>query len=446
MKEFTLEIRDVRSGIIHLNPADLSAIGAGEKMACRVIDPMTMRETVVLAKADDTVPEGTFASNRELTFQLGIEDGFNCFIDKFDKRPTTLQSVVLRIDSLADKEVDFAKYMTEDRELVLKALEGKVMRKNMPLPITDLGISVEISASSPELGLDEFAIFEGVNEIKITQKYGNYFNGILLIDASDSMLSEKPENMMNTIKNEEFLRQLREIGGNVGQFIDERIKDRAKIRRFDAAILAILGFFRVKVAKGRGEKIAIILYSTKAETVPVKGDNGDMLWISGGTEGEEMQRRLITSIMERVKNMGSAQTNLEAAMREAHRVAELMLATEIQDKNRPIDINGKPIPNPLVVMLLTDGKRTVGGAPVPIVKELFSSRERAILHTIGLGDDVEESELREIARLCRGRYRRTSDAQELFMFYDKEASDFSSIKSRSAIEDLLYSTKVDGGK
>jgi hypothetical protein len=443
MKELILEIKDVQPSTIFIHPEDFSAISEGStNNVCRIIDPITMRESIAIAHIDANISKGSVASSRDLTFQLGIDDGFNCYVDIIKKDPVKLERIVLIIDSIGDSSIDLARFLSDDRDEIINNLTGKLIRKSTPFPLPDLGIVVEVSDSSPELEADDFSIFKDINDIRITQKFGSYFNGILLIDASDSMLSEKPDKTMTTIKNEEFLKQLCEIGDEVEKFINERISGRKTIRRFDAALLAILGFFRVKVAKGSGEKISIILYSEKAEAVKIKNDSGEMSsWISGGTDSEKNQRLLMSAIMSDVGRMESGQTNLDAALREAKRIADLMSEEESKDLSRAKDAEGNPIQNPLVIMLLTDGKRTVGGAPVPIARDLFKNRKKTILHTIALGDDVEEEELKEIANICRGKYHITNDAQELFMFYDKEASDFSTIKSRSVLDELLHGTK-----
>lgn len=445
---FVLKIGEIPQGKVAINPTDCEGIGLDDKNLCQITFPTTMQEVVAEVIKESSVEIGHFVVNKDLAFQLEIEEGFECTLNKFNKPIKNIDGVTLRIDTLGSKPMDIGRYITDEKDKVIEFMKGKLIRKGSTLISQDMGVTVEVYDTVPKLSPDEIAIFEDVENVKISQKYTSTFNGILLIDASSSMVSEEEDDMMDPMTNEEFLQNISRVDESIKRYIDTYIREKNKIRRFDSAILAALAFLNTKVAKGRGEKISIVLYSDDATPINLVIDGEKRPWISAAG-GELMGRSnvseiLTTELINRALSLDSAQTDIEKALVCAKEIADAMEEHEKNDGKTPKDIHGKPISNPTMIILLTDGRRTVGRAPVTVVKELFANRPKTILHTIGLGGGVAEDELFEIARLCHGKYFNTTNAQALLKFYDKEATDFASIKGKSefdAIFDRLKSLK-----
>lgn len=445
---FTLDIGNIPQGKVAVNKSDGEEMGLEEKNLCLITFPTTMKEVVAEVSLDPYVEQGHFIVNKDLAFQLEIEEGFECSLGKFDKPAKELAGVTLRLDSIGSRPIDISRYITDEKSKIIDFMKGKLVRKGSTMVMHDLGIAVEVYDTDPKLEPDDIAKFEDIEHIKISQKYTSTFNGILLIDASSSMVSTEENDMMDPMTNEEFLQNISRVDESIKKYIDTYIREKKKIRRFDSAVLAALAFLNTKVAKGRGEKISIILYSDEARPINLVIDGEKKPWISAAG-GETLGRAnvseiLTTELINKAFSLDSAQTNIEQALMKARKIADAMEESELDDESTPKDIHDKPITNPTMIILLTDGRRTVGRAPVTVVKELFSERPKTILHTIGLGDGVEEEELIEMARLCHGKYFNTTNAQALLKFYDKEATDFSSGKGKGefdAIFDRLKSLK-----
>ncbi len=423
---------NVEEGYIKVNDETLEKLGLDEEDLCKVTFQITMKTALVNIITGDDVGIGDFISNEELSFHFGIEEGFECEIDRYDESLKELDSVLLKVDSLGDKDIDVNTYITGDKGKLIDRLLGRYVNKNSKIPLYDLGVYVEVESIDPHLSSDQYGVFDESIDVQLSKKYKNFFNGILLVDCSKSMSSTDKENMMKPLENDAFLENL-SSNKEVKEYIGKKVREKDWITKLDAAILAILAFLSAKVSRGRGEDISIILWSEEAIPLNFVIGGKKKSWISTGEIGEKdtMAEIIASQLLNDAERIKSRQTNMEKAIKKAKDVWKGIVEEEEEEHGESY---------PTMIIFLTDGKRTVGRSPIGVVKDEIAPLDKTVLHTIGLGKDVEEEELIAMAKSCGGKYFNTRDVKELIEFYDEEASKFTSTKIQEKKE--IDMTKV----
>lgn len=413
-----MKIGEVERGYIQLNESTFKKFDVGEDVPFKIVFPTTMQTALTMLKTQDDIEKDEFVCNEELSFHFGIDEGFECRVEPYEEDLKRLDNISLNLESLGDKDVDVNSYITNKRDDIIERLKGRFVNQNTKIPFFDLGIYVEIESVDPPLSSEEFGVFEDHVDVQLSKKYKNYFNGILLVDSSKSMSSTEKENMMKPLKNDAFLENL-SSNDDIKKYIKERIQEKERITKLDAAILAILAFLSAKVSRGRGEEISVILWSEEAIPLNLVISGQKKSWISTGDIGEKdtMAEIIASELLNEVEKIQSKQTNMEKAIKKAREIRDGI----VQEKEKKDEE-----PYPTMIIFLTDGKRTVGRSPIGVVKKEISPLDKTVLHTIGLGKDVEEQELIAMAKACGGKYFNTRDVKELIKFYDEEASKFTS--------------------
>lgn len=422
-----LQKDEVESGHIKVNEERIDNLGLDEEDLCKVTFPTTMSTALVRIEIDNDVDPEDFLCNEKLAFHFGIEEGFECEIEAYEKEIKELDSLSLKMDTLGDKDVDVNSYITGEKDKVTERLNGHHVNKNSKIPLSDLGIYIEVESTEPSLASDEFAEFKEDIHVQMSKKYKNYFNGILLVDSSKSMASERKEDMMKPLENDAFLEDL-SSNERVKDYISRKIKEEERITKLDAAILAILAFLSAKVSRGRGEGISVILWSEDAIPLNFVIEGEKKIWVSSGEiEDKDSLAELIASeLLAEAEKVKSGQTNMEKAIKEAGKIRDGIVEEQEEELGNAY---------PTMVIFLTDGKRTAGRSPVSVVKNEIAPLDKTVLHTIGLGDDVDEDGMISMAKATGGKYFNTRDVKDLIQFYDTEASEFTSTKIQEEQED-----------
>lgn len=413
-----LKIGDVERGHIEVTESTLEKLGVEERDFVKITFPTTMKTALVNVLANDEVSSGQFLCNKELSFHFGIEEGFGCELEEYEDETEDLKSVALKIDSLGEEDVDLNSYLTGEKDELIERLEGRCINQNTKIPFFNLGIYVEVESTDPSLSSERFGVFDRGVSLQLSKKYKDFFNGILLVDASKSMSSTEKEDMMRPLKNDAFLENL-SSNEDVRQYISDKIEEEERITKLDASILAILAFLSAKVSRGRGEEISIILWSEEAIPLTFVIGGEKKSWISADEieEKDTMAEIIATELLSEAEKIRSRQTNMEKAIRKAREIRDGIVEEEKQSYEEAY---------PTMIIFLTDGKRTVGRSPIGVVKEEIAPLDKTVLHAIGLGRDVEEKELLAMAKAGSGKYFNTRDVKELIKFYDEEASRFTS--------------------
>ncbi len=85
---------------------------------------------------------------------------------------------------------------------------------------------------------------------------------------------------------------------------------------------------------------------------------------------------------------------------------------------------------------LTDAQLLGNDLLIPSIEQ----SKNLTIHVIGLGDDIEESDLRKIAKAGRGTFRKNPDAADLSTVFNKVVQEFSTLQTRGASMTLLPGT------
>ncbi len=411
---------DIEEGYIKVDQETLDKLNLEQEGHIKVTFPTTMKTALLRVKVDNEVESGKFICAEGLSFHFGIEEGFECELDSYEEKPEDLNSISLKIDTLGDKEADVDSYITGEKDKITERLRGRYLNQNSKFPLPNLGVYVEVESIEPSLSSEKFGIFKEDVNVQLSKKYKSFFNGILLVDSSKSMSSTEKENMMKPLENDAFLENL-SSNEEVKEYIREKIHEKERITKLDAALLAILAFLSAKVSRGRGEEISIILWSEEAIPLNFVVEGEKKSWISGGEIGEKgtMVEIIASELLNEAKMIESKQTNMEKAIKKAREIRDGIVKEEKEEQGEAY---------PTMIIFLTDGKRTVGRSPIGVVKEEIAPLDKTVLHSIGLGKDVEEQELIAMAKTCGGKYFNTRDVKELIEFYDEEANQFTSTK------------------
>jgi hypothetical protein len=182
-----------------------------------------------------------------------------------------------------------------------------------------------------------------------------------------------------------------------------------------------------KVARGQGEKTAIITYSDQASPLSYRFKEGeayvDIPWYDiskGGIKQDEKREAAVVigdALLLRIDQAESKNTNMEAALL---RAKEVIL--QMKEKERAVEGGGKL--KPVMVVFLTDGEYNVGRSPVRVIQEAFGDVDGVVLHMVGIGESVDEALLKRCAQLGKGEYCKAENLLDLVAFYSRNAKRF----------------------
>lgn len=99
----------------------------------------------------------------------------------------------------------------------------------------------------------------------------------------------------------------------------------------------------------------------------------------------------------------------------------------------PVTDAGTGLPQrlPAAIVLLSDGRSTVGENPLTVADR--ARKLRIPVYTVALGNSPGESTLQEIARVTRGRFYQASDASRLSEIYRSLGTRFSTKKEKQEV-------------
>ncbi|MEW5760519.1 MAG: vWA domain-containing protein [Candidatus Thermoplasmatota archaeon] len=424
-KKLTLRYQDVAGNKIALNPKDAEELGLDVGDICKIIDETYLELGAAKTVVDQKLKQGFFATDEALADSLTIEEGFDYILEKymgiFD---LPLEKLTVEITDIGTAK-DVGRTVTTEHSEVEQFLRGRVVHKGLKLRWKEKGIIMEIKETTPDIKSGEYIIFGDVARIELYAA-GTPFNGILLIDMSASM---KERDMPVNERVLPMLTSLHNMAENAMPEVRDYIIELEKaktIRRLDSAAVSAMLYLAEKVARGQGEKTAIITYSDDAKplTYRIKGEEVPWYDIARGGIKEEREEAAIVigdALFMRMEQAESKNTNMESALLKAKEIADQMEGIEIKQQD------GKT--NPIMIILLTDGEYTMGKSPVSVVQRYFANRPKTIIHTIGIGEDADEAVLRRCAEVGKGEYCKAKDLERLLEFYSKHAKRFGTSKT-----------------
>ena len=427
-KMFTMVIQEVPPGKMFLNNEDAKSLGLDVGDLCHFIEEETDESCVARVIIDNDVSSECFAINENMADSIGAAEGFEYLLKKYTENlDKQLEKVVIGVsDAGTQLNLDIENILLEKKKNIESFLQKKIIQTGLKILYEDAGIILEIDNTVPKLDGGEYAILQEV-EIELYPVIKAPFNGILLVDMSKSM-EEEDIQVDDSIK--QALVQLHKMADNnlpnVELFLS-KIETRQVIKRIESAILAGILFFAEKVARGAGEKISLIIYSNSAHSIEFNIGNETTPWLDiskGGLEDEKevVAMILAAALLSKINKVKSGHTNMGKALLEAKKIIENIHEFEM----KAIDHI-----QPTMVILLTDGEFDVHPSPIHVMKKEFPSVEKIVVHTVGIGNDIDKAVLKRIAELGHGEFLHAQNLTELLEFYSSLARRFKVISKIS---------------
>ena len=422
----TLVLADVSAGKIILNPADCDEMDLEMGDILEIVDEDVDEAGAARVQVSDEVEKGTFRIAENLADSIGAVAGHEYLLRKYEKELTnTLDRVLVGVTSDGSiQDVDIEAVITDQLEDVEQFLMHRLIFNGLRIHWKEKGLILEISETEPRLSDGEYVVFQEL-KLEMYPVMKSAFNGILLIDMSKSMQA-KDMPVDSSVKN--AFQQLHDMAYGKIQEIEDYLKevesdDEAK--RIDSAVISAMLFFSEKIARGKGEKIAVVPYSDDALPLMFQAAEQSTKWLDVSTTGYadmkmDVAMVLGSSILSMLGSVEARHTNMGKALTIAHEIAEEMAAYEVHDE-------GLSRPNPVMIILLTDGEFDVGPSPVRFAKKHLRKRSRTVVHTVGIGSEIDESILRRISELGHGEFTRANDLGRLMEFYSSLAQKFKTV-------------------
>ncbi|MBD3189023.1 MAG: hypothetical protein GF308_00180 [Candidatus Heimdallarchaeota archaeon] len=354
------------------------------------------------------IPEDVILVDESLSASIGLGDNFEANVSPYPDQSKSVEHIYIKVLSSVEieKQQELVTKVQRQRKNVISFLDGRPIFLNFQFKIGD--IKYQIDETDPPLLGGDFSIvdiseIEGISLVFDPGKL--FFNALLIVDKSKSMAKEDV-----SVKNiETSIRTLKQSVDSqyVNEFLDKFKKE--KVRRIDAAILAVLMFLHEKVARGKGEKISILYFNDKA--IPFKLHTEEEKTYIDFTNFREINEVLFNKIVLALSEGVKFGTLLCRALREK---SEMLLEN--------MGVN-----SPTMVIILTDGRPNSSKCVKRVIKERWAEKENLVLYSIGIGErkNIGEKLLKSITKQCRGDYYYAGDMSTLLKWYSELAKEFS---------------------
>ena len=167
-------------------------------------------------------------------------------------------------------------------------------------------------------------------------------------------------------------------------------------------------FFTEKIARGLGEKVAVIRFADAAETLDFDG----LAFMTGEDASQNHLESTAIKIIEDIGNSYGSATNMGQALFLAQQIIDLVSEME----------GGPANARKVSCLLLTDGFPTDGANFNAAVKRL-AQYPNVSFSIIGLGSPNVE-EMQRAASMCNGVFHMADDAVDLLNWYIEKARKF----------------------
>jgi len=423
---FVLEFAPIDDSRVAISPVDAKELGLDVGDIVRIIDEMALELGGAKVEVNEGVLKGTFQSSETFAESLSIDEGFEYALRPYEgEMSVALEKVILDVTEMG-AAADMARSVTREHKQFEAFLRGKVINRGLKLRWPEKNVNIEIRDTVPKLKDGQYVIVGDIAQIEL-YAVGIPFNGVLLVDVSNSM------NTMDMVVDERVLPMLNSLhllAENAMPSFQEyitTIERSERIRRIDSAALSAMLYLSEKVARGQGEKTAIITYSDQASPLSYRFKEGeayvDIPWYDiskGGIKQDEKREAAVVigdALLLRIDQAESKNTNMEAALL---RAKEVIL--QMKEKERAVEGGGKL--KPVMVVFLTDGEYNVGRSPVRVIQEAFGDVDGVVLHMVGIGESVDEALLKRCAQLGKGEYCKAENLLDLVAFYSRNAKRF----------------------
>lgn len=392
-------------GAAFIHPETAKAEGIYDGNIILFEDPTTGNFGAAPVYTDKKVEKDKIKIDSTLVESSGLDEGFVVEVKNYTGKLQPLRRIVIGVEPLGGQSPeDVFKQAQERRNELKKLLNKRVVFKKMKLRWKDLEANISIESTDPDLKGKEFAIvnwpeIERAEIVPIGPAMP--FNAILLIDVSGSM-STKDMKVVNIAPAREGIVSLLE-SEQISNFLS-RFEEGEEVKRRHGAAFASLLYLAEKVGRGYGEKVSIITYHDEAKIV--KFDGNDYYDATTG-KIDQVAETILTEVAYRT----GGYTNMSDALRKAINVLKKAFKGSGQN----------------MIIFMTDGfpqGTDTEEAVMSIVERELSKLPNVVLYTVGIGGEVNDRLMENIAAMTGGMYFKATDLGKLLSWYSELARTF----------------------
>lgn len=414
-----LTIQEKSGDKVRINPADAEKISADIGGLVTIEDINTGKKAVGVISVAQDVEEGKIEMDRTLFESIGLEEDFQVDVNVLKEQLVKVKSVEFGIDILPG-----AKIKGEDALVTVKSKEKeflnfighRVFTINSQFKWDEQGLLITIKETNPKLQADNVARFGELENFTYswagaTQKS---FDGVLLIDISGSM---KSTDMQVQDVGWAVERMGGELTGAYCQEFLSKFKEGKFVKRYEGAALCALVYLIEKIGRGVGDNIAVVPFSDNAEVVMFEGQpyySSQLENISSSAE----------SVVQQIESTWHGLTNLADGLGKAIDLSKNFDKKKIK-----------------MFVILTDGKADEEEKVLELVNSRLRPRMDVIIHTLGLGTDVNDQFLSSVSGMTGGQYDKVFGLKDLTKIYSKYALDLKIRGSDEALQDWASKRK-----
>ncbi|MGQ9722521.1 MAG: VWA domain-containing protein [Candidatus Jordarchaeum sp.] len=392
-------------GAAYIHPETAKTEGIYEGNIILFEDPTTGNFGAAPVYTDKKVEKNKIKIDSTLVESSGLDEGFTVTVKNYTGKLQPLRRIIIGVEPLSGQSPeDVFKQAQERRNELKKLLNKRVIFKKMKLRWKDLESNISIENTDPDLKGQEFAIvnwpeIERAEIVPIGPAMP--FNAILLIDVSGSM-STKDMKVVNIAPAREGIVSLLE-SEQISSFLS-KFEEGDEVKRRHGAAFASLLYLAEKVGRGYGEKVAIATYHDEAKIVKFDGNE-----YYDATTGKIDQ--VADTILTEVAYKTGGYTNMSDALRKA--IGLLKKSFKSGGQN--------------MIIFLTDGfpqGTDTEEAVMSIVERELAQLSNVVLYTVGLGGEVNDRLMENIATVTGGVYFKATDLGKLLNWYSELARTF----------------------
>jgi uncharacterized protein YegL len=408
-----LNIKVMDGHTVRMHPGDIHSLQSKRGSFVRLSDSATGMTAVGVIEMSPEMQVGEVGLDSTIIETLGSEEGMSIEVAPYLGQPILVKNVIFGIRPMTGIEEEESLVRAREwgpsllrfvDEMVVAAGQrfrwsegGKV---NMVLSI----IETEPPIPAEKIGVLRKADIQEYRFKLITDEPP--FNGVLIIDLSKSM-NEKDMEVRNIRNAINYISS--EMRDPLTQEFLSHFRDGERVERWRGAVLSALMYLVAKIARGKGEKISVILFSDQAHYLVF---NNQMAFdaTSGGSVAPFAQA-LINGVNQYPRNATFMGRAMQVAL-------DVIKASQDPKKMK-------------MVVLLTDGLPNDRDELRELIKTSVAPRYDIVLFVAGIGQDLSDDLMREITTSCGGEYLNVEDLDALVKWYSELARKLT-VKGRKA--------------
>ncbi|MFX0092517.1 MAG: VWA domain-containing protein [Candidatus Hodarchaeota archaeon] len=414
-------------GRAHMNPTDMEKIGVDDfDLIIFYSEFEDWGSAQVVGKKTTSV--GYVQIDEAILESANISEGDSVRIKK-KEAVGEIREVQIGVEPMEGQETEESVFwVAENVGGLAELLKKRPVYRNLEVDWRDAEIGhlkLRIIQTTPELFTEDVGIIDsegGEVIFEIVPAVDMTFNAVLIIDSSGSMMKEDL-----TVKDidgaVEGLRKGLAESSMLNKFL-AHFEEGAWVSRIRAAALSTLLYLSLKIGRGWGENVQIISFSDEVD--PLEFQSSTVIRCTG-----EAKTAGIEAIADHVMAKTETASGLTYMSGAIKKTSDLIPEFPLNPKT------GRP--NPVMVVLLTDGQPNKGEPPaipvnpIPVLRRLINAHPNAVVYTIGLGEADFEL-LNRMAEIGRGEFFNATSFDKLWKWYDTLAQRFSIAVSTGDVE------------